>query len=412
MRAGLINTGTELLLGDVQDAHLAFIAREIFPLGLRIEERRTVPDTDAIGRTLAELFPAYEILFVTGGLGPTSDDITRETVADLLGLELCQHPELLESLRQRLRLRGIKWATGIARQADVPSGAQVLPNENGSAPGFYLKADINPRISSPHLFVLPGPPRELQPMFRKYVMPILRSLAPSSAIEQRVYKVAGTGESSVEEAIGEKVLAIPGIELGYCARPGEVDVRIIGKPEPIQQADAIIRSALGFSIFSTADETLEEVVVKLLTKRNQTLAIAESCTGGLIANRITNVPGASSVFIAGYVCYANQAKINMLDVDPKLVERHGTVSESVASTLAEHARACARCDYALATTGVAGPNGGSPEKPVGTVYVGLASAELETIVTKFFFPTDRETFKQLAAQSALDLLRRKILAPT
>ena len=412
MRAGLINTGTELLLGDVQDAHLAFIAREVFPLGLRIEERRTVPDTDAIGRTLPELFPSYEMLFVTGGLGPTSDDITRETVADLLGLELRQHPELLESLRRRLRLRGIKWAAGIARQADVPSGAHVLPNENGSAPGFYLKANINPRISSPHLFVLPGPPRELQPMFRKYVMPILRSIAPRSAIEQRVYKVAGTGESSVEEAIGEKVLAIPGIELGYCARPGEVDVRIIAKPEAIQQADAIIRSALGFSIFSTADETLEEVVVRLLTKRNQTLATAESCTGGLIANRITNVPGASIVFIAGYVCYANQAKINMLDVDPKLVERHGAVSESVARTLAEHARSCARCDYALATTGVAGPTGGSPEKPVGTVYIALASAELETIVKRFFFPADRETFKQLAAQSALDLLRRKILAPT
>jgi nicotinamide-nucleotide amidase len=409
MRAGLINTGTELLLGDVQDAHLAFIAREIFPLGLRIEERRTVPDTDAIGRTLAELFPSYEMLFVTGGLGPTSDDITRETVADLLGLELRQHPELLESLRQRLRLRGIKWAAGIARQADVPSGAQVLPNENGSAPGFYLKANINPRISSPHLFVLPGPPRELQPMFRKYVMPILRSIAPSSAIEQRVYKVAGAGESRVEQAIGEKVLAIPGIELGYCARPGEVDVRIIGKPEAIQQADTIIKSALGFSIFSTANETLEEIVVRLLTKRNQTLATAESCTGGLIANRITNVPGASSVFIAGYVCYANQAKINMLDVDPKLVEKHGAVSESVARALAENARACAGSNYALATTGVAGPTGGSPEKPVGTVYVGLASADLETIVKRFFFPTDRESFKQLAAQSALDLLRRKIL---
>jgi nicotinamide-nucleotide amidase len=411
-RAGLINTGTELLLGDVQDAHLAFIAREIFPLGLRIEERRTVPDTDAIGRTLAELFPSYEMLFVTGGLGPTSDDITRETVADLLGLELRQHPELLESLRQRLRLRGIKWAAGIARQADVPAGAQVLPNENGSAPGFYLKANINPRISSPHLFVLPGPPRELQPMFRKYVMPLLQSLAPSSAIEQRVYKVAGVGESSVEEAIGEKVLAIPGIELGYCARPGEVDVRIIGKPEAIQQADTIIRSALGFSIFSTADETLEEIVVRLLTKRNQTLATAESCTGGLIANRITNVPGASSAFIAGYVCYANQAKSDMLNVNPKLVERHGAVSESVARALAENARACAGSNYALATTGVAGPTGGSPEKPVGTVYIALASAELETIVKRFFFPTDRESFKQLAAQSALDLLRRKILAPT
>lgn len=409
MRAGLINTGTELLLGDVQDAHLAFIAREIFPLGLRIEERRTVPDNDAIGRTLAELFPSYEMLFVTGGLGPTSDDITRETVADLLGLELRRHPELLESLCQRLRLRGIKWAAGIARQADVPAGAQVLPNENGSAPGFYLKANINPRISSSHLFVLPGPPRELQPMFRKYVMPLLQSLAPSSAIGQRVYKIAGMGESSVEEAIGEKVLAIPGIELGYCARPGEVDVRIIGKPEAIQQADAIIRSALGFSIFSTADEALEEIVVRLLTKRNQTLATAESCTGGLIANRITNVPGASSAFIAGYVCYANQAKIDMLELDPKLLEEHGAVSESVALALAEHARVCAGSNYALATTGVAGPSGGSPEKPVGTVYVGLASAESETIVKKFFFPTDREAFKKLAAQCALDLLRRKIL---
>ena len=148
MRVALINTGTELLLGDVQDAHLAFIAREIFPLGLRIEERRTIPDTDAIGRTLTELFPRCEILFVTGGLGPTSDDITRETTADLLGLELRQDPELLESLRRRLQLRGIKWAAGIARQADVPAGAQVLPNENGSAPGFYLKANINSRISS------------------------------------------------------------------------------------------------------------------------------------------------------------------------------------------------------------------------------------------------------------------------
>jgi nicotinamide-nucleotide amidase len=412
MRVALINTGTELLLGDVQDAHLAFIAREIFPLGLRIEERRTVPDTDAIGRTLAELFPRCEILFVTGGLGPTSDDITRETTADLLGLELRQDPELLESLHRRLQLRGTKWAEGIARQADVPAGAQVLANENGSAPGFYLKANINPRISSPHVFVLPGPPRELQPMFRKYVMPILHSIAPSSAIEQRVYKIAGMGESSVEEAISEKVLAIPGIELGYCARPGEVDVRIIGNPEAIQRSDAIIRSALALSIFSTADDTLEEVTVKLLTKRNETLATAESCTGGLVANRITNVPGASSVFIAGYVCYANQAKIDMLDVDPKLIEEHGAVSESVARALAEHARVCAGSNYALATTGVAGPSGGSPEKPVGTVYVGLASAESETIVKKFFFPTDRETFKQLAAQFALDLLRRRILAPT
>src|SRR6266481_6235445 len=262
MRVILLNTGTELLLGDVQDAHLAFIAREIFLLGLRIEERRTVPDSEAIGHTLAELFPHCEILFVTGGLGPTSDDITREMIADSLGLELCQDAQLLSSLRQRLQIRGIKWAAGIARQSDVPAGAQVLPNENGSAPGFYLKANINPRIPSPHLFVLPGPPRELQPMFRTFVMPILRSIVPASALlERRLYRIAGVGESLVEEAIGAKVLAIPGIELGYCARPGEVEVRIVGKAEAIEQTDAIIKSTLGISIFSTAEEALEEVIV-------------------------------------------------------------------------------------------------------------------------------------------------------
>jgi nicotinamide-nucleotide amidase len=409
MRVVLLNTGTELLLGDVQDVHLPFIAREILPLGLRIEERRTVPDSEAIRQTLAELFPRCEILFVTGGLGPTSDDITREMVADLLGLELRRSSELMASLRQRLQVRGIKWTPGIARQADVHVGAEVLPNQNGSAPGLYLRTNINPQIQSPHLFLLPGPPRELQPMFRAFVMPILRSMVPASAlIQRRLYKIAAKGESSIEEAIGERVLAIPGIELGYCARPSEVDVRIIGKPKAIEQADAIIRSTLGSSIFSAADETLEEVIVKLLAQRHQTLAVAESCTGGLLANRITNVSGASAVFLAGYVCYANQAKIDMLNVDARLIEKHGAVSEQVACALAGHARASARSDYALATTGVAGPSGGSPEKPVGTVYVALAATD-ETVANRFFFPTDRETFKQIATQAALELLRRKLL---
>ena len=410
MRAALINTGTELLLGDVQDAHLAFIAREIFPLGLRIEERRTVADTDAIRRTLSELFPHCQILFVTGGLGPTTDDITREMVAESLGLELRQDPQLLASLQQRLQVRGTKWGLGIARQADVPTGARVLPNENGSAPGFYVKANINPRIPSPHVFVLPGPPRELQPMFKKFVMPILSSIVESPlSLQRRSYSIAAVGESLVEEAIGKKVLAIPEIELGYCARPGEVEVRIIGSPEAIQAADTIIRNELGLSIFSANDEPLEAVVVTLLKQREQTLATAESCTGGLIANCITNVPGASEVFLAGYVTYANISKTDILNVDPKLIERHGAVSEPVARAMAEGTQRRAGSTYALATTGIAGPTGGSDEKPVGTVYIALASAEPAVIVKKFFFPTDRETFKQLAAQTALDLLRRKLL---
>jgi competence/damage-inducible protein CinA-like protein len=410
MRAILINTGTELLLGDVQDAHLAFVAREIFPLGLRIEERRTVPDSDVIRRTLTELFPHCEILFVTGGLGPTTDDITREMVAESLGLELYQDPQLLAWLQQRLELGRIKWTSGIARQADVLAGARVLPNENGSASGFYLKANINPRIPSPHVFVLPGPPRELQPMFKKFAMPILKSIIEMpSQVERRSYSIAGMGESLVEKAIGEKVLAIPGIELGYCARPGEVEVRVIGDRKAIQAADAIIRGELGLSIFSDNDDAIEEIVVRLLKRRKQTLATAESCTGGLIANRITNVSGASEVFLAGYVTYANSAKSDVLNVDSKLIDKDGAVSEAVARAMAEGARTRATATHGLATTGIAGPTGGSDEKPVGTLYIALASGDLETVVGKFVFPTDRETFKQLAAQAALDLLRRRLL---
>ena len=410
MRAILINTGTELLLGDVQDAHLAFIAREILPLGLRIDERRTVPDSDVIRRSLTELFPHCEILFVTGGLGPTTDDITREMVAKSLGLELYQDQQLLAGLQQRLQVRGIKWTSGIARQAEVLPGARVLPNENGSAPGFYLKANINPRIPSPHLFVLPGPPRELHPMFTKFAMPILKSIVEVPLpVVRRSYSIAGVGESLVETAIGEKVLAIPGIELGYCARPGEVEVRIIGQPDAIQTADAIIRDELGVSIFSDNDEVLEEVVVRLLKQRKQTLATAESCTGGLIANRITNVSGASEVFLAGYVTYANSAKIDVLHIDPKLIDKHGAVSEAVARAMAEGARARAASQYGLATTGIAGPTGGSDEKPVGTIYIALAAEHSETLARKFVFPTDRETFKQIAAQAAFDLLRRTLL---
>ena len=410
MRTIVINTGTELLLGNVRNAHLDFIAREIFSLGLRVDEQRTVPDGDAIRYTLAELFSRCEILFVTGGLGPTSDDITREIIADLLGLELQQDPNLLASLKRRLQERGIKWTPNIARQAGVPAGAQILANKYGSASGLYLKPNITPQISSPHIFVLPGPPRELQPMFRQSVILVLRSIVPHvESLGCRIYRITGIGESLVEEAVGDKILAIPGVELGYCARPGDVDVRIIGERESLERAGSIIRSALGDSIYSTSHEDIEEVLVKLLGERKETLAVAESCTGGLLAHRITNVPGASQIFVAGYVTYDNVAKIDILHVDPKLIQQHGAVSEPVARAMAEGARARARSTHALATTGVAGPTGGSPEKLVGTVYVALASLDSETITKKLFFPSDRETFKQLATQAALDLLRRKLL---
>jgi nicotinamide-nucleotide amidase len=411
MRVTLLNTGTELLLGDVQDAHLRFIGREILPLGLRISEQRAVPDdAQAIQTALGDLFSRADILFVTGGLGPTTDDLTCEIVAQSLGLNLERNAKLLASLQKRFKERGFKWTERVARQADVPAGGEILANENGSAPGFYLPANINPQIRSPHIFVLPGPPRELQPMFHDRAMSILRGIAGKIATKQRIYKIAGMTESLVEEAIGAQVLAIPNVELGYCARAGEVDIRVIGAPEAVRCADEIIRKNLAESIFTAEDETLEHVVVKLLAERSKTVAVAESCTGGLLANRITNVSGASEVFLAGYVTYANAAKIDILAVDGKLLEKHGAVSESVARAMAEGARARATSTYALSTTGIAGPSGGSPGKPAGTVYLGLASADEDTMARKFFFPTDRETFKQLTTQAALDLLRRKLLA--
>ena len=408
MRVVVINTGTEILLGDVVNTHLSFIAREIFPLALRVERQLSVPDGAAIGEALSDNLEQADIIFVTGGLGPTTDDITREITAELLRLELVLDPELEASITERLRTRGIRLTDRILRQAMVPRGAQVLPNEFGSAPGLYLAAGINPAIRSPHLFLLPGPPRELQPMFLQWVLPILRQIvSQDEPIGYRNYRIVGMGESYVEEAVGPQLLALTGLELGYCARMGEVDLRVIGSTAILTQADAIVRAKLAQFIFSTEREDLETVLIRELAARRATLAVAESCTGGFLAHRLTNVAGASEVFLAGFVTYSNAAKTAMLGVASALIEEHGAVSEPVARTMAEGALEKTAAQFALATTGIAGPGGGSPAKPVGTAYVALAGGG-ETVVKHLFFPTDRETFKQLATQTALNLLRQRL----
>ena len=410
MKSIVINTGTELLLGDVLNSHLAFIAREIFPLGLRIDRQLAVPDGPAIRAALAESSEQADIIFLTGGLGPTTDDITREITAEFLELVLQHDPAVMAAIATRAARRGFRLTDRTARQAEVPRDATVLPNENGSAPGLYLAANAAPTRRSPHLFLLPGPPRELQPMFRSSVLPILREIVPAaSATDRRTYRIAGMGESLVEEAIGDRLLEITGIELGYCARPGEVDLRIIGDRSVLDRAEAIITAGLGASIFSSDGESLEEAVVKLLMDRKQTLAVAESCTGGFLAHRITNVPGASAVFLAGYVTYANEAKEGILGVDPRLILAHGAVSENVARAMAEGARQHANATFALATTGIAGPDGGTEEKPVGTVFVALAAEGAATQVRSFRFADDRPTFKELTTQTALEMLRRSLL---
>ena len=411
MRSVVINTGTEILLGDVVNAHLAFIAREIFEFGLRVDEQRTISDGVAIEVALRDIFPRAEIVFVTGGLGPTTDDVTRETVAELLHLDLVEDTTVREAIRSRLSLRRIPLMKRVWRQAQVPVGAEVLPNEGGTAPGLYLPANVNSAVLSPHVFLLPGPPRELQPIFRQSVMPILRPItAGLHPPAMRKFQLAVMGESIVEKKIGAKILAIPGIELGYCSRPGEVEVRVSGSPEAVETAEGIIQSELADAIFTTEDETLAAVVVRLLSKRGDTLALAESCTGGLLAHQITNVAGASKVFLAGWVAYSNEEKIRALGVAASSIRRFGAVSQEVALEMAEGARTAAQATHSIATTGIAGPSGGTAEKPVGTAFIAISSANYAPICREFFLPSDRETFKQLLAQNAFDLLRKRLLA--
>jgi nicotinamide-nucleotide amidase len=414
MRLEVINTGTELLLGSVLNTHVRVFAEALFPLGLRIQRQVTVPDGELIGHALTESFGRAEIVLMTGGLGPTTDDITREIVAELLGLPLEYDPEIWRQIEERFTRRNLPMSPRNRQQALRPPQSTVLWNPNGTAPGLYLPPLSLPNRSadsprSPHLFILPGPPRELTPMVTDYVVPMLRTILPNGpAAQMCVFRTAGLGESHVEEIVGDALLAL-GVELGYCARPAEVDVRVIGTRQQIEQATEIMQARMGSHLVSDDQRSLEQVIVETLTQRGQTLAIAESCTGGAVAHRITNVPGASAVFLQGFVTYANESKTRALGVPPEVLNERGAVSEPVARLMAEGARAASGADYAIATTGIAGPGGGSEEKPVGTVFVAAAAADGPTLVQKLFFPTDRLRFKELVSQMALDLLRRRLM---
>ncbi len=404
-RVEVVNTGTELLFGSVVNTLLAYLGQELFTLGFRIDRQATVPDGPAIAEILREAFRRGGIILVTGGLGPTSDDVTREIVADLTGHPLEYHQAIFDKIQERFIRRNIKLTSRISRQAFVPQGATVLPNDFGTAPGLYLPS----QGTRPPLFLFPGPPRELRPMFQTYARPILQELSGASDLTAQTYRITGQGESYVEEAVGTDLAALADLEVGYCARPGEVDLRLIGAPAVLEQADAMVRQRLGTYLVATGSEEMEEVVVRLLTSYRQTLAVAESCTGGLIADRLTNVSGASKVFLEGVVAYSNDAKTRTLGISAELISAVGAVSEEVAAAMAEGVRQRAGAVYGVSTTGIAGPEGGRPDKPVGTVFVGVARVDRETLVRKLFFPMDRVSFKRIASQYALDLLRRALV---
>jgi nicotinamide-nucleotide amidase len=402
----LITTGSELMLGFTINTHLSYIARQLAGIGLRLDRQVTVADDRAEMRAaIAEALPRNDVLIITGGLGPTSDDFTRDVVAELFGRKLVRDETVAADIAERLRKRRIRLPESIYVQALVPVGAQVLPNRNGTAPGLAIEHE------GKLVLLLPGPPRELKPMFEEYVLPVLeKHFGAQSRFDCRVFKVVGLAESIVEERVAPALADLKDLELGYSAKMGEVEVRIISNLKSVSDtAEQRIRAALEENIYGTGDDRLEEVVVRMLTAARKTVAVAESCTGGLIANRITNVSGASEVFINGCVTYSNESKTRLLGVREETIAQYGAVSEEVAREMAEGVRAGAGAHFGISTTGIAGPTGGTPEKPVGLVYIGLATPA-RTEVRRHMLLFDRETFKFFASQIALDTVRGELLS--
>jgi nicotinamide-nucleotide amidase len=417
MNVELINTGTELMLGRVLNTHQQWLCRRLADMGYVVARQVAVADSAReIEQAAREALARADLVVTTGGLGPTAADLTRESLARLLGRSLREDPAVRAGIEALFQRRGRPVPQRARLQAMVPEGALVLPNAHGTAPGLALELAPNPFRRTGHpswLILLPGPGRELRPMFNEVVAPLLaRVLPPPAGFVCRTLRTTGIGESLVEEAVAGPLrdLVKAGLDLGYCARPGAVDVRLAAAgaraQECVDQAERIVTALLGDSLYGTGEEELEAVVVRRLASRGKTLAVAESCTGGCIAHRLTNVPGASAVLLAGWVTYSNEAKRHFLGVLPETLAGHGAVSEPVARQMAEGARRQTGADYALAVTGIAGPAGGTADKPVGTAFVALAGPS-PTLVERYFNPYDRETFKQVTSQQALDLLRRK-----
>lgn len=408
MRVEVVNTGTELLLGKVTNTHAGYFGQELFKLGLRIQRQTTIPDGDEIRTVLSEAFPRTDVILITGGLGPTSDDITREVVAEMLERELHLDQAILDDINDMFRRRGYKMNSSNNRQAMVPEGAIVLDNPNGTAPGLYLPASTE--SGSPHLFLLPGPPRELKPMFSEQVYPKLAAMRQSQLDSHiwRNFRIYGVGESSLASEVEPRFESIPDLELGYCARLGEVDLRLIGPVASVDEASEIVRREYEEDIIAESEDSIEQVILDLLLRKGETVATAESCTGGQIVSTLTNVSGSSSILHRGYVTYSNEAKTEILGVPSELIEAHGAVSGEVVAAMAEGCLKVSGADHAVAVSGIAGPTGGTEEKPVGTVYVGIASKGKETYARRHFTPADRISFKLRVTRLAMDLLRRRL----
>ncbi|MBS3982940.1 MAG: competence/damage-inducible protein A [Dethiobacter sp.] len=408
MKTEIIAVGTELLLGQIANTNARFLSEKLAEKGINVYWHTVVGDNPArLAETFSIALTRADLIIFSGGLGPTIDDLTKETVAEVLNLALEKDEAWTKELERIFARLERVMTDNNYKQALIPRGARLLINDHGTAPGIWLEH------GGKILVLLPGPPRELMPMFTAEVLPLLPE--KDGVILSRVLKITGLGESAMEERIADLVANQTNPTIAPLAKDVEVHLRLTAKAATRGQAqklldatEAKLLTRLGETVFARDEESMAGAVAGLLFKRNQTIAVAESCTGGLLAHMLTNVSGSSAYFMQGQVVYSNRSKTELLGVQPELIEKHGAVSEEVARKMAENLRRRSSCDFALAITGVAGPTGGTAEKPVGLVFIAIAKAE-GISCRKFNFIGNRETIKERAVMAALNMLRLYLL---
>ena len=411
LSAEIIAIGSELLTSNRTDTNSLWLTDKLNRIGIDVKLKTVVGDHDArLEETIKDAVKRSRVVLTTGGLGPTEDDITRKVAARALGKRLALDEKVLEEIRERFRSFGIaNMPERNSRQAMVISGAQVLSNPNGSAPGLFLEHE------GCAIGLMPGPPREMKPMFENHVQARLETLAGGVRFATRVLRVAGLGESAVDEKIAPIYTKYENPQTTILFNSSEIEIHLRAHGRSEADAETLlddlalkIEQELGNSAFSFRGETMEEVVGRRLAMTRFTLAVAESCTGGLIAQRLTSVPGSSKYFTEGVVTYSNESKVRLLGVDKKMILEFGAVSQQVARDMARGVRHRAKTDFGLAVTGIAGPDGGTEEKPVGLVFIALAD-DAHTEHRKLMIPGDRELVRWRASQAALDMLRRRLI---
>jgi len=414
VNAEIIAIGSELLTPYRQDTNSLYLTEKLNQLGVEVIFKTVVGDSrERLTAAANQALSRAEIVIFMGGLGPTEDDITREAVSDALGLELRRDPEIIAGIERRFASRNLKMTPNNAQQADVIAGATVLPNANGTAPGQWIGGKYDGREKI--ILLLPGPPHELKALFDQQCIERLRAKLPRQFIATRELKVAMMGESACDARVAPIYKRFTDVQTTILAGAGEVQLHLKARAASLEAAQQRVDELAGKleeelrdAVFSDNGESMEQIVGYYLQMRNATLAVAESCTGGLLAERITSVSGSSRYFLGGAVAYSNELKTALAGVPADLIAKHGAVSREVAAALAEGIRKRCGATYGLGVTGVAGPTGGTPEKPVGVVFHGLAG-EHGTDVVERSFPGDRKRVRWFASQQALDMLRRKLL---